>query len=61
LLWIVWIININLIIEKPIALSLEDADAMIEKAEQRNLVLTMFFRHQNRFNKSIAKIREAID
>ena len=51
--------NINLIIEKPIALSLEDADAMIEKAEQRNLVLCSC--HQNRFNKSIAKIREAID
>jgi predicted dehydrogenase len=49
----------NLIIEKPIALSLEDADAMIEKAEQRNLVLCSC--HQNRFNKSIAKIREAID
>ncbi len=51
--------NINLIVEKPIALSLEDADAMIEKAEQRNLVLCSC--HQNRFNKSIAKIREAID
>ncbi len=51
--------DVNLIIEKPIALSLEDADAMIEKAEQRNLVLCSC--HQNRFNKSIAKIREAID
>ena len=51
--------DVNLIIEKPIALSLEDADAMIEKAEQRNLVLCSC--HQNRFNKSIVKIREAID
>ncbi len=49
----------NLIIEKPIALSLSDADAIIAKAEEKGLKVCA--NHQNRFNKSIQKIREAID
>ena len=49
----------NLIIEKPIALSIEDANRIIEKAEKLNLKVCAC--HQNRFNKSIQKIREAVD
>ncbi len=49
----------NLIIEKPIALSLEDADKIIEKAKEKDLVVCA--NHQNRFNKSIQKIREAVE
>lgn len=49
----------NLIIEKPIALSIEDADKIIEKANRLNLKVCAS--HQNRFNKSIQKIREALD
>lgn len=49
----------NLIIEKPIALSIEDADKIIEKAKMLNLKVCAC--HQNRFNKSIQKIREAVD
>ena len=49
----------NLIIEKPIALSLEDADKIIEVAEKNKLKVCAC--HQNRFNKSIQKIREAIE
>lgn len=49
----------NLIIEKPIALSIRDADAIIEKANRLNLKVCAC--HQNRFNKSIQKIREAVD
>ena len=49
----------NLIIEKPIALSLEDADKIIEKAKEKGLVVCA--NHQNRFNKSIQKIRQALD
>ena len=48
----------NLIIEKPMALSLEDADAIIEKAKEYNVKVCAC--HQNRFNKSVQKIREAI-
>ncbi len=49
----------NLIVEKPIALSLKDADAMIALAEEKGLVLCAC--HQNRFNKSVQKIREAVE
>lgn len=49
----------NLIIEKPIALSLEEADKIIEKARKKNVKVSAC--HQNRFNKSIQKIREAVE
>ncbi len=49
----------NLIIEKPIALSLEDADEIISKAKEKNVKVSAC--HQNRFNKSIQKIREAVE
>lgn len=49
----------NLIIEKPIALSIEDADKIIAKAEKLGLKVCAC--HQNRFNKSIQKIREAVE
>lgn len=51
--------GVNLIVEKPIALALDDADVMIALAIERKLTLCPC--HQNRFNKSIIKIREAID
>mgnify|MGYP001066670157 FL=1 len=51
--------NANLIIEKPITLSLKDADRIISIAEQKNLKVCAC--HQNRFNKSIQKIREAVE
>ncbi len=49
----------NLIIEKPIALSLADADAVIRAAEKKNVKVCAC--HQNRFNKSIQKIRKAVE
>lgn len=49
----------NIIIEKPMALSLRDADIIIEKAEEKKVKVCAC--HQNRFNKSIQKIREAMD
>jgi len=51
--------GIHLIVEKPIALSLQEVDKMIALAEEKNLVLCAC--HQNRFNKSIVKIREALE
>lgn len=51
--------NINIIIEKPIALSLKDADEIVELSKKYNVVVSAC--HQNRFNKSIQKIREAIE
>lgn len=49
----------NVIIEKPIALSLKDADRIIEIAEKEQLKVCAC--HQNRFNKSVQKIREAVE
>lgn len=49
----------NVIIEKPIALSLADADEIIRKADERGVKVCAC--HQNRFNKSIQKIRDAVD
>lgn len=49
----------NLIIEKPIALSLEEADQIIKKAKEKNVKVSAC--HQNRFNKSVQKIREAVE
>lgn len=49
----------NLIIEKPIALSLKDADAIIAKAKEKGVKVCAC--HQNRFNKAIQKIRSAVE
>lgn len=49
----------NLIIEKPITLSLEDADRIIALAEHNKLVVSAC--HQNRFNRSVQKVREALE
>lgn len=47
----------HVLIEKPLALSLEDADRLIETADSLGLKLGCC--HQNRFNKSIQAIRVA--
>lgn len=49
----------NLIIEKPIALSLADADAIINAAKEKGVKVCA--NHQNRFNRSVRKIREAME
>lgn len=47
------------IIEKPIALSIADADAIISASQRRRVKVCVC--HQNRFNKSIRKIRDALE
>lgn len=49
----------NVIIEKPVALSIKDADLIIEAAKKNNVKVCAC--HQNRFNKSIQKIRKSIE
>ncbi len=49
----------NLIIEKPIALSIADADNIIQKGKEKNVKICAC--HQNRFNKSIQEIRKCIE
>ncbi len=49
----------NCIIEKPMALSIKDADSIIAASIKHHVKVCAC--HQNRFNKSIQIIREAID
>lgn len=49
----------NVIIEKPIALSLADADRIIEASDRAGTVVSAC--HQNRFNSSVQKIRQAVE
>ena len=49
----------NVIIEKPIALSIADADAIINAGKKAGVVVCA--NHQNRFNKSVQYIRKALE
>ena len=51
--------GVHLIIEKPITLSLKEADQIIAKAKEKNVKVSAC--HQNRFNKSVQKMRQAIE
>jgi UDP-N-acetyl-2-amino-2-deoxyglucuronate dehydrogenase len=49
----------HIVVEKPMALRLQDADAMIEACDTAGVKL--FVVKQNRFNVPVVKLREAID
>ena len=49
----------NVIIEKPIALSIADADAIVRAGREKGVVVCA--NHQNRFNKSVQYIRKALE
>ena len=49
----------NVIIEKPIALSIKDADEIIKAGKEGGVVVCT--NHQNRFNKSVQYIRKALE
>lgn len=51
--------KVNVIIEKPIALSIADANEIIKTAKENGVKACAC--HQNRFNKAIQKIRGAIE
>lgn len=51
--------NVNVIIEKPMAMSMADADRIIEAAEKYNVKVSAC--HQNRFNIAIQELRKAIE
>ncbi len=51
--------GVHVIIEKPIAMSIEDCDKIIELSEAKNIKVCAC--HQNRFNKSVQKMRSALD
>lgn len=51
--------GINLIIEKPMAMSIDDANKIIKAAEAKKIKVSAC--HQNRFNVAIQKLREAVE
>ena len=51
--------NINVIIEKPMAMSLQDADKIIELSEKKNVKVCAC--HQNRFNVAVQEMRKALE
>lgn len=51
--------GVNVIIEKPMAMSMEDADKIIEAAKAKNVKVSAC--HQNRFNVAIQELRKALE
>lgn len=51
--------GVNVIIEKPMAMSIGDAEKIIEAAEKYNVKVSAC--HQNRFNVAIQKLRQAVE
>jgi len=49
----------HIVVEKPMALTVSDADAMIRKCDEKGIHL--FVVKQNRFNLPVVKMREALD
>lgn len=50
--------GINVLIEKPVALSIKDANRIIEAAKKKQVIVSVC--HQNRFNPAIQNLRNAI-
>lgn len=51
--------GVNVIIEKPMAMSIEDADKIIKLAEEKSVKVSAC--HQNRFNVAIQELRKAVE
>lgn len=51
--------GVNLIIEKPMAMSIEDADKIIKLSEEKGVKVSAC--HQNRFNVAVQQLRKAVE
>ncbi len=51
--------GINIIVEKPIAMSIADANEIIKRSDEKGVVVCAC--HQNRFNSAIVKLRDALE
>lgn len=51
--------GINVIIEKPMAMSMNDAEEIIRRSEKRGVKVTVC--HQNRFNVAVQQLRKALE
>lgn len=52
-------LGVNVIIEKPMAMSMEDANKIIELSEKKNVKVSAC--HQNRFNVAVQELRKALE
>ena len=51
--------GVNVIIEKPMAMSMTDADEIVRRSAQKDVVVSVC--HQNRFNVAIQQMRKALE
>lgn len=51
--------DINIIIEKPMAMSMADADEIVRRSMEKNIKVSVC--HQNRFNVAIQQMRKALE
>ncbi len=51
--------GVNFLVEKPLAMSIEEADKIISAAEKTNIIAGVC--HQNRFNVAVQELKRAID
>lgn len=51
--------GINVIIEKPMAMSMDDAEEIVRRSEEKNVKVSVC--HQNRFNVAIQQMRNALE
>ena len=51
--------GIHVIIEKPMAMNMRDADAIIRRSKEKNVKVSAC--HQNRFNLAVQELRKALD
>lgn len=51
--------GINVIIEKPMAMSMADADEIVRRSEEKGVVVSAC--HQNRFNVAVQEVRKALE
>lgn len=51
--------GVNCIVEKPLAMSMADADEIVRRAGERGVVVSAC--HQNRFNPAVQRTREALE
>lgn len=51
--------GVNVIIEKPMAMSIDDAEEIIRRSEEKNVKVSAC--HQNRFNVAVQQMRQALE
>ena len=51
--------GLHVIVEKPMAMSMADADAMLQKMKEKHVKLSVC--HQNRFNLAVQRMRTAVE